>query len=143
VRGGGFDTRCVGGDAGAVEEADHAPALHVATTYALPRDEKVAGKSVTGNEFVYARAAAPTRTRLETAFGVVEGGQCVSFSSGMAAISSVFAAVAPALVLLVNVGYTGTHSFLRQHENVYKQTESMEEFCKQAAALDGKQQRCM
>lgn len=47
-----------------------------------------------GGELVYARTdTTPTWHALETVVGGLEGAECVSFASGMAAISSVFASV--------------------------------------------------
>ncbi len=118
---GGFSTRCVHGDAGVMDETDHAPAIHVATAFALPPGEET--------PYIYARAKAPTRDRLETAFGLVEGGRCLAYASGMAAITSVLGGLGTdALVLLVNVGYTGTKSFFGA--SPLARTTDVEEFAK-------------
>ncbi|SDR65772.1 trans-sulfuration enzyme family protein [Agrococcus carbonis] len=44
---------------------------------------------VAGGELEYARYGNPTWTALEEALGALEGGECVSFASGMAAVSAV------------------------------------------------------
>jgi cystathionine beta-lyase len=114
-----FDTRCVQGDSGVTNETGHAPAIQVSTTYSLD--------DPTNTKFIYARANAPTRARLEAAYGAVEGGSCIAYASGMAAISSVFSAYNPAVVLIENAGYTGTKSFLAQQKGRFEQVETFEE----------------
>ena len=51
---------------------------------------------VAGGELEYARYGNPSWSALEEALGALEGGECVSFASGMAAVSAVVALVAPA-----------------------------------------------
>jgi cystathionine gamma-synthase len=55
------------------------PAIHQATTYVQPAPGEFT------EEYDYSRSANPTRTALETALGVLEGGHASAFSSGMAA----------------------------------------------------------
>jgi cystathionine beta-lyase/cystathionine gamma-synthase len=90
-----------------VDEPDHAPALHVATSFSLRSSE---------NSFIYSRSDCPTRARVEETLGRLEGGKAILFSSGMSAISTLLQALDPASVFLQNVGYTGTLSFLREHK---------------------------
>ena len=53
-------------------------------------------------EFQYGRMANPTWSALEAAIGELEGGEVVTFSSGMAAVSAVlFSTLRPGSVLLV------------------------------------------
>jgi cystathionine gamma-synthase len=55
------------------------PAIHQATTYV----QRAPGDFV--EDYDYSRSANPTRTALETALGVLEGGRATAFASGMAA----------------------------------------------------------
>lgn len=48
---------------------------------------------VAGGELEYARYGNPSWTALEEALGALEGGECISFASGMAAVSAVAALV--------------------------------------------------
>ncbi len=84
-------------------EPDHAPALHVATNFSLRGND---------NDFIYSRSDCPTRARAERSLEMMEGGKAILFSSGMAAITTLFLAMQPSIVLLCNVGYTGTLSWL-------------------------------
>ncbi|WP_413320121.1 PLP-dependent transferase [Agrococcus sp. 1P02AA] len=56
-----------------------------------PLNEPVtfASAFVAGGELEYARYGNPTWTALEEALGSLEGGECISFASGMAAVSAV------------------------------------------------------
>ena len=58
----------------------------------------------------YGRADNPTRRRLEDAIGALEGGECVAFGSGLAAISAlVMTVVRPGETILIpSDGYYGT-----------------------------------
>lgn len=100
-----FATRCVQGDAGVEEHVlDHAPPLHTSTAYEMRPDQP--------NPWVYSRNSTPTRERLEKCLGLLEGGMACTFSSGMAAIATVLLTIKFDVLWLVNVGYTGTHSFI-------------------------------
>ncbi len=55
------------------------PAIHQTSTYAQRRPGEFVG------DYDYARSANPTRSALEQALGELEGGEAVSFSSGLAA----------------------------------------------------------
>lgn len=53
---------------------------------------------------------------LENALGAMEGGDCTSFSSGMAAASAIIYALRPRIVLIPTVSYLGVRSLLQQLE---------------------------
>ena len=69
-----------------------------------------------GGPVGYGRYGNESWTALETAISELEGGQTLSFSSGMAAISAVFS-ILPigAPVVASNQGYSGTMGLLNQH----------------------------
>ena len=69
-----------------------------------------------GGPVGYGRYGNESWTALESAISELEGGQTLSFSSGMAAISAVFS-ILPigAPVVASNQGYSGTMSLLNQH----------------------------
>ena len=68
-------------------------------------------------ELEYGRYANPTWTAFEDALGDLEGGRCVSFASGMAAIGAVLELVAPGgVVVAPRHSYTGTVVRLRELE---------------------------
>jgi len=69
-----------------------------------------------GGPVGYGRYGNASWTALETAISELEGGQTLSFSSGMAAISAVFS-ILPigAPVVASNQGYSGTMGLLNQH----------------------------
>ncbi|WP_405216563.1 trans-sulfuration enzyme family protein [Agrococcus sp. Ld7] len=60
-----------------------------------PLNEPVtfASSFVAGGDLEYARYGNPSWTALEEALGALEGGECISFASGMAAVSAVLAQV--------------------------------------------------
>jgi cystathionine gamma-lyase len=62
--------------------------------------------------YSYGRAGNPTWTALETALGALDGGECVTFASGMAAVAAVLrlAAHPGAAVVLPSDGYYATRS---------------------------------
>lgn len=68
-------------------------------------------------ELEYGRYANPTWSAFEEALGDLEGGRCVAFASGMAAIGAVLELVPPGgLVVAPRHSYTGTVSRLRELE---------------------------
>ena len=69
-----------------------------------------------GGPVGYGRYGNESWSALETAISELEGGQTLSFSSGMAAISAVFS-ILPigAPVVASNQGYSGTMGLLNQH----------------------------
>ena len=70
-----------------------------------------------GGPVGYGRYGNESWSALETAISELEGGQTLSFSSGMAAISGVFS-ILPigAPVVASNQGYSGTMGLLNQHQ---------------------------
>ncbi|MCR8671644.1 PLP-dependent aspartate aminotransferase family protein [Agrococcus sp. HG114] len=68
-----------------------------------PLNEPVtfASAFVAGGDLEYARYGNPSWTALEDALGALEGGECVSFASGMAAVSAVVALVEPGSAIVV------------------------------------------
>jgi cystathionine gamma-synthase len=70
-----------------------------------------------GGPVGYGRYGNESWSALETAISELEGGQTLSFSSGMAAISAVFS-ILPigAPVVASNQGYSGTMGLLNQHQ---------------------------
>jgi cystathionine gamma-synthase len=70
-----------------------------------------------GGPVGYGRYGNESWSALEAAISELEGGQTLSFSSGMAAISAVFS-ILPigAPVVASNQGYSGTMSLLNQHQ---------------------------
>ena len=70
-----------------------------------------------GGPVGYGRYGNESWSALETAISELEGGQTLSFSSGMAAISAVFS-ILPigAPVIASNQGYSGTMGLLNQHQ---------------------------
>jgi cystathionine gamma-synthase len=102
-----------------------APALHpdtVAIIAGRPPHEPDASMSVpvhlsstfvAGGDLVYGRYGNPTWTAFEDALGALEGGRCVAFASGMAAIAAVLDLVEPgATVVAPRHSYTGTVALL-------------------------------
>ena len=81
------------------------PAIHQASTYV----QDAPGEFV--EDFDYSRSANPTRTQLEKALGVLEGGLGSAFSSGMAATHALITAVATAgsHVIIPSDLYGGTY----------------------------------
>lgn len=53
---------------------------------------------------------------LEEAVGALEGGVCVSYSSGMASAAAIVFAMRPRLVLVPRVSYLGVRALLQDHE---------------------------
>ncbi|MBA3748542.1 MAG: PLP-dependent transferase, partial [Solirubrobacterales bacterium] len=66
------------------------PAIHQTSTYAQPAP----GTFV--EDYDYSRSANPTRSALEKALGLIEGGSASAFSSGMAATHALITVVAAA-----------------------------------------------
>lgn len=68
-------------------------------------------------EIPYAREGNPTWTALEEAIGALEGGQAVTFSSGIAAVSAVLEELpAGALVVCPRDAYLGSRAYLADAE---------------------------
>ncbi len=69
----------------------------------------LAATYVAGGDLEYGRYANPTWTAFEDALGALEGGRCLSFSSGLAAIATILDLVgAGATVVAPRHGYTGS-----------------------------------
>ncbi|WP_375389686.1 trans-sulfuration enzyme family protein [uncultured Amnibacterium sp.] len=102
-----FATRAVGaGRPPAAPDAPLNPPVVLASTYGSFGDLE------------YGRYANPTWTAFEAALGDLEGGACVSFASGMAAIGAVLELVPPGgLVVAPRHAYTGTVARLRELES--------------------------
>ena len=92
-----------------------APPIYLSTTF--ERDED--GEYSRG--FVYSRGNNPNRQQLEKCMALLEGGaEAAAFSSGMAAISTVFQALAPGdHVVVPNDCYHGTSRVLRDVFSVW------------------------
>lgn len=69
------------------------------------------------NQIGYGRYGNPTWTALESAISSIEGGATLIFSSGMAAISSIFNTTKDGSVVVASKnGYTGTNTLLKEKE---------------------------
>jgi cystathionine gamma-synthase len=69
----------------------------------------MASTYVAGGSVEYGRYGNPTWTALEDALGALEGGRCLTFSSGLAAVATVLDLVgADGLVVVPRHAYTGT-----------------------------------
>jgi cystathionine gamma-synthase len=93
-------TLAIHGDRGEPPCLDVAPPLHVTTTFERSDDG-----------FEYSREDQPTRKRLETLLGRMEGGVSVTYPSGQAAAAAILAHCKPRRVS-VDRGYFGTHELL-------------------------------
>jgi cystathionine gamma-synthase len=68
---------------------------------------------VQGGERAYARAGQPTWDAFEEVVGSLEGGRCLAFASGLAALGAVLELVPPGgVVVAPRVGYSGTRTVL-------------------------------
>jgi cystathionine gamma-synthase len=73
---------------------------------------------VGGGDVEYGRYGNPTWTALEDAIGALEGGACLTFASGLAAVSTVFDLVAPdGIVVAPRHAYNGSISQLADLES--------------------------
>ena len=69
----------------------------------------MAATYVAGGDVEYGRYGNPTWTALEDALGALEGGRCLTFASGLAAVATVLDLVgADGTVVVPKHGYTGT-----------------------------------
>jgi len=69
-----------------------------------------------GEEGVYSRThGTPGWVGLEEAVGALEGGRCVSFSSGMAAAAAALFALAPKVLVLPTSSYLGVRALVDDH----------------------------
>ena len=77
----------------------------------------LASTYVAGGDLEYGRYGNPTWTAFEDALGVLEGGRCLAFSSGLAAVATLFDLVGQgAVVVAPRHSYTGTISQLADLE---------------------------
>jgi cystathionine gamma-synthase len=77
----------------------------------------MASTFVAGGSLEYGRFGNPTWTALEDALGALEGGRCLTFASGLAAVSAVLDLVAnDAVVVVPKHAYNGTVSQLADLE---------------------------
>jgi cystathionine gamma-lyase len=90
----------------------------------------------TGHPLEYGRYGNPTWTRWEQALGELEGGQAVSFASGMAAVSAVLMPRLSAgdVLLLPADGYPSVRELARSQKGVEVRTAPITEF---EGAVDG------
>ena len=104
-----IETRSVHAGARANRVGAVAPPIHLSTTFERGPD----GELRSG--FLYGRSGNPDRAALETAIANLEdGAECVSFSSGLAAVHSLLLTLAPGdLVLGPNDAYHGTMLLLK------------------------------
>ncbi len=78
----------------------------------------MAATYVAGGDVEYGRYGNPTWTALEDAIGALEGGRCLSFASGLAAVSTVFDLVAAdGVVVAPRHAYNGSISQLADLES--------------------------
>lgn len=94
-----------------------------------------------GGPIGYGRYGNETWTSLETAIGALEGGQTLSYSSGMAAVSAVFSTLpVGAKVVASNQGYSGVMTLLGKLSAANKISASLVSIAdtdEVIAALDG------
>jgi cystathionine gamma-synthase len=93
------DTLALHADEGIEPASDVAPPIHVSTTF-------TAGDPA---GTFYSRIDQPTRARLEAVLGALDGGQAVTYSSGLAATTSAVAVLHPRRIAIGRGGYFGTH----------------------------------
>jgi cystathionine gamma-synthase len=93
------DTLAIHADGGIETVSDVAPPLHVATTFAAGDP---AGT-------FYSRIEQPTRARLEAVLGALDGGEAITYSSGLAAVTAAISVLRPKRVAIGRGGYFGTH----------------------------------
>ena len=80
----------------------------------------MASTYVAGGDVEYGRYGNPTWAAFETALGELEGGRCLAFSSGLAAVATVLDLVGhDATVVAPRHAYTGSIMQLADHEALY------------------------
>ncbi|HSN15614.1 MAG TPA: PLP-dependent aspartate aminotransferase family protein [Anaeromyxobacteraceae bacterium] len=92
------DTRAIHADDGIEPASDVAPPIHVATTF-------TAGDPA---GTFYSRIDQPTRQRLEAVLGALDGGEAITYSSGLAAVTAAISVLRPKRVAIGRGGYFGT-----------------------------------
>jgi cystathionine gamma-synthase len=94
------ETLALHADAGIDPAPDVAPPIHVSTTFDA---DNPAG-------LVYSRFEQPTRQRLEAVLGALDGGEAVTYSSGLAATTAAISVLRPRRVAIAPGGYHGCHA---------------------------------
>ena len=101
----GPSTNSVHGDRPAAETPDVAPPIRPSTTF-----EEGTGRR-------YRRTSHETTERLEAVLGLLEGGEAVVYSSGMAAAAAILDHVRPRRIVLPDV-YHGVRDLVRREESL-------------------------
>jgi len=104
-----FSTRAIHADA-AFHEANGevAPSINVTTTFRHgPHDNDWPLVRPSDDAFVYSRDTQPLRTRLETVLSALEGGESITYSSGLTAIYAIMNYVCPKRIIKTATGYFG------------------------------------
>ncbi len=110
-------------DATAEHGPSYAPATQAVVAGRPPRDpDAPLGPPVTfastyhaGGEVEYGRYGNPTWTAFEEALGVLEGGRCLAFASGLAAVSAALSLLPErATVVAPDNAYSGTRALLAE-----------------------------
>src|SRR5689334_11618218 len=91
------DTLAIHADDGLEQAPDVAPPIHVSTTFDA---ENPAG-------LLYSRFEQPTRRRLEAVLGALDGGEAVTYASGLAAVTAAVTVLRPRRVAIARGGYFG------------------------------------
>lgn len=94
------ETLAIHADAALEPAPDVAPPIHVSTTFDA------------GNPagLLYSRFEQPTRRRLEAVLGALDGGEAVTYASGLAAVTAAISALRPRRVAMARGGYFGCHA---------------------------------
>ncbi|KAL9650228.1 hypothetical protein ABK040_014884 [Willaertia magna] len=92
---------------------DVSPVMHFSTTYRYGNDDRL----------VYSRADQMTRRRVEQVLGCLEGGYCMTYSSGLSAVNAVLHHIKPTKIYIkLKEGYFGCHDV------IYKYRENIQSF---------------
>lgn len=91
------DTLAIHADAKLDPAPDVAPPIHVSTTFD-------AGNAA---GLLYSRFEQPTRQRLEAVLGALDGGEAVTYASGLAAVTAAISVLRPRRVAIAPGGYFG------------------------------------
>jgi cystathionine gamma-synthase len=91
------DTLAIHADAKIDPAPDVAPPIHVSTTFE-------AGNAAA---LLYSRFDQPTRQRLEAVLGALDGGEAVTYASGLAAVTAAISVLRPRHVAIARGGYFG------------------------------------
>lgn len=91
------DTVAIHADAGIDPGPDVAPPIHVSTTFDAANPAGL----------LYSRFEQPTRQRLEAVLGALDGGEAVTYASGLAAVTAAISVLRPRRVAIAKGGYFG------------------------------------